>query len=147
MSNTRSIAASGQKAPAGVYVLMSVVGVGLAMAVGAVAALFRGEGGALVFGVFAAAALGPCLSLSWLVLVSRRTVTPDRHAEENIERLWLTNATSGACTDTCAACGIALAAVAVTGLDLSGSVALGGVLVLMLVDTAVRYLVEKRRSC
>ncbi|MFD4144615.1 MULTISPECIES: hypothetical protein [unclassified Streptomyces] len=147
MSNTHNIATGRQKAPVGAYVLMSLVGVALATAFGAAAALFRGESEALAFGVFAATMLGPCLSLSWLVLVSRHTVSPDRHAEENVESLWITNATSGACTDTYAACGIALAAVVITGLDISGSTALGGVLVLMLVDTAVRYFVEKRRSC
>ncbi|MER5773788.1 hypothetical protein ABT144_05760 [Streptomyces sp. NPDC002039] len=146
MSSTHNIAMGKLRAPIGTYILMVVVGVALAAAFGAAAALFREGNEMLTFGVFAATMLGPCLSLSWFVLVARHTVSPDRHAEENIEHLWIKNATSGACTDTCAACGIALTAVATTGLDISGTAALGGVLVLMLVDTTVRYLVEKRRS-
>ncbi|MCX4473022.1 hypothetical protein OOK41_22360 [Micromonospora sp. NBC_01655] len=146
MSSTLNTAAGKRKVPIRAYILTVVVGVALATAFGVAAALFREESRVLSFGVFTAVALGPALSLSWLLLVSRYTVSLDRHAGENVENLWITNATSGAGTDTFAACGIALAAIAVTGLDISGTAALGGVLVLMLVDTGVRYLVEKRRS-
>ncbi|MEV0326413.1 hypothetical protein AB0H63_08150 [Micromonospora echinospora] len=146
MSSTLNSTSGKRQAPIRAYLLMVVVGVALAAAFGAVAALSREESRVLSFGVFTAAALGPALSLSWLLLVSRHTVTLERHAQENVEKAWITNATSGACADTFVACGIALAAIAVTGLDISGTAALSGVLVLMLVDTALRYLAEKRRS-
>lgn len=146
MSSSLNTETGKPKAPIHAYVLMAVTSAALAAALGAAAALFRDENRGLTFGVFTAATLGPCLSLSWLVFISRHTVSPDRHIEENVENLWIKNATAGACTDTFAAGGIALAAVAVTGLDVSGTSALTGVLVLMLGDTAVRYLVEQRRS-
>ncbi|GAA2117125.1 hypothetical protein [Streptomyces synnematoformans] len=134
------------KAPASAYALTVVAGAALAAAFGAAAALFREGSQMLSFGVFATMALGPCLSLSWLAFVSQHTALSDRHAEENVETAWFTRATSGACTDTFAACGIALAAVTLADLDVSASAALSGVLALVVLDTAVRYLVEKRWS-
>src|SRR5690606_865162 len=101
-----------RRAPLHSYAMAIASALVLAGGLGALAAFLREQDGVLTgvgLGIFT---FPPLLALSWLVLVSRHTVTPEPHAEESVERQWLDRALSGCFTDVLTACGLALTAVA-----------------------------------
>ncbi len=135
-----------RRAPLHSYAMAIASALVLAGGLGALAAFLREQDGVLTgvgLGIFT---FPPLLALSWLVLVSRHTVTPEPHAEESVERQWLDRALSGGFTDVLTACGLALTAVAVTGVEISGLATLTAVVVLAMVDVVVRYVVISRRE-
>jgi hypothetical protein len=121
-------------------------GLVLAAGLGLGAAILRGEQFWLVFGVFTACFLSPCIALSWLVVGPGRGVTVDPRAEENVESRWIEKAASGAMFDLVPAAGVTLGAVSLFGLDLPGDLALLGVVVFAFVDGGLRYAVLSRRE-
>jgi hypothetical protein len=121
-------------------------GLVLAAALGLAAAFLRDEQFWLVFGVFTACFLSPCVGLAWLVVGPGRGVSVDPYADENIETRWIEKAASGAFFDLIPAVGITLAAMSLVGLELPGDVALLGVIVFALVDGGLRYLLLSRRE-
>jgi hypothetical protein len=126
--------------------LVWLAGAMLAAVLGLVAAAVRPEQFWLVFGVFTACCLSPCIGLAWLVLGGGRLVTPDPHADENVESRWLEKAASAALFDVAAAAGLTAGAVSLFGLDLPGDLALLGVVAFALVDAGLRYAVLARRG-
>jgi hypothetical protein len=127
-------------------VVVWTVGLMVAAGLGFAATLIRPEPFWLVFGVFTACFLAPCLALAWLVLGAGRLVRPDSHAEENVESRWMDKAGSGALFDTVAAAGITAGAVSLFGLHLDAGVALMGVVAFALVDGGARYALLARRE-
>lgn len=136
------------RAPARAYALTLVVGLAVAAVVGASAGWSGvGDGGWwLNFGVFAAVAVVPGLSLGWVLFVSPHTVVPAPHAEDDVESLWFAQAMSGAFTDLVTAAGILLTVIAVGRIELDATPVLLVGLVLAFADTAVRYAVLRRRG-
>lgn len=135
-----------RRAPWWSYLLTVLVGGGLAVVVGLIARAVRvdeGWGSAIVF---AAMTAGPLLALAWLVLVSRHTVPEDPHAEDSVERAWMTRATSGALLDVVVLAGVALAAISILDTDIAARTVMAVVLVTAMGDTAVRYLVLRARG-
>jgi hypothetical protein len=123
-----------------------LAGLFVAGGLGLGAALLRGEEFWLVFGVFTACFLSPCIALSWLVVGPGRGVTVDAHAEENVESRWMDKAAAGAMFDLIPAVGVTLGAVSLFGLDLPADLALLGVVVFAFVDGCLRYAVLSRRE-
>jgi hypothetical protein len=119
-----------------------VVAAGLGLAV----ALFRGEQFWLVFGVYTACFLAPCLGFAWLVLGAGRRVTPDPHIEENIESRWMDKAGHGALVDTITASCLTAGAVGLFELELGTGIALMGVVAFALADGALRFALLRRRE-
>src|SRR3712207_1044631 len=70
-----------------------------AAALGVAAALLRRDDFWLVFGVFAACCLGPCVGLAWMLVGAGRKVPVDARAEENVETRWVEKAACGALFD------------------------------------------------
>ena len=118
----------------------------LAAGLGVGAALIRPEQFWLVFGVFAACFLSPCIGLAWLVLGAGRRVTRDPYADENVESRWLERAGSRALFDLLAAAAVMAGAVGLFGLELPGDLALIGVVAFGLADGALRYALLARRE-
>lgn len=140
-------ARSPRRAPASAYVLAIVTGAIAAAGVGLLAATSDATGGWwLRFAVFGLVAAGPLLGLAWLMFVSRHTVEADRHAEDNIERRWFTESTSGAFLDVATVAGLLLAALAVTGLEVDVIDVLTGLVVLSIIDAAARFAVLRHRG-
>jgi hypothetical protein len=127
-------------------VIVWTVGLLAAVGLGFVAALLWPEDFWLVFGVFAACSLAPCLGLAWLVLGAGRWVRPDPRAEENVEARWIEKAASGALFDTLPAAGVTAGAVSLFGLDLAADTALVGVVAFALVDGMLRFALLRRRE-
>jgi hypothetical protein len=121
-------------------------GLVLAAALGLTAAVLRDEQFWLVFGVFTACFLSPCIGLAWLVVGPARGVSVDPHAEENVESRWIEKAASGALFDLLPAAGITLAAMSLLGLELPGDLVLLGVVAFALVDGGLRYVLLSRRE-
>jgi hypothetical protein len=118
----------------------------LAAALGWGAAVIRGEQFWLVFGVFTACFLAPCITLAWLLLGAGRHVTPDPHVEENVESRWLDKAASGALFDTLSAAGITAGAIGLFDLELDAGLALMSVVAFALVDGCLRFALLRRRE-
>jgi hypothetical protein len=118
----------------------------LAALLGLGVALLRGESFWLVFGVFTACFLPPCLGVAWLLLGAGRRVRPDPHADENIESRWLDKAASGALFDTIGAAGLAAGLLSVFELRVDAGLALLGVVAFALADGGLRYLSLARRE-
>jgi hypothetical protein len=133
-------------APARSRLLAVALAVVAACALGAVAGLLRSEHFWLAAAVFTASTVLPMYALTWFLLVSRHVVKEDAHAGENVERSWGDRAGAGAFTDMVGAAGIALLALSLTGLEVSGQAVLVAVVVLGLADAAVRYLALSRRE-
>jgi hypothetical protein len=127
-------------------VLVCLAGAAFAAVLGVGAALIRPEQFWLVFGVFTACSLSPSIALAWLVLGAGRRVTPDPHAEENVESRWLEKAASGALFDVIPAAALTAGAVSLFGLDLPADLALLGVVAFALADGVLRYVVLTRRE-
>ena len=123
-----------------------VVGLLVAGALGAAAGLARPEDFWLVFGVFTACCLGPCIGLAWLVVGPGRRVQIDARAQENVETRWVEKAASGALFDVLAAAGLLAAAMSILGLDVPGDVVLLGLWGFALVDGGLRFAVLRRRE-
>jgi hypothetical protein len=121
-------------------------GLALAAALGLVAAYLREEQFWLVFGVFTACFLSPCIGLAWLLAGPGRDVSVDPYADENVETRWLEKAAAGALFDLVPAVGISLAATSLLGLELSGDLALLGVILFAFVDGGLRYVLLSRRE-
>lgn len=132
-------------APRTAYVLTVVTGLGAAAAIGGVASVFYRDNPWMAFSVFAACGIGPMVALTWFVFVSKYTVEPDPHSEDNIESQWYNGAAAGAFHDLLIAGGLSLFVVSITQWDLSGQTALLLILLLMMFSFAVRYMVSKRR--
>jgi hypothetical protein len=126
--------------------LVWLIGAVLAAVLGLGAALIRPEQFGLVFGVFAACLLSPCIALAWLVLGAGRLVEPDPHVAENVESRWMQKAGSGALFDVLAAAGITAGAVGLLDLDVPADLALIGVVAFALVDGGLRYALLSRRE-
>jgi hypothetical protein len=122
------------------------VGVLIAACLGAGATLVRPEQFWLVFGVFTACFLAPCLALSWLLIGGGRLVTRDPLEKDNVESRWVDKAASGALFDLVPAVGISAGAVSFLGLQLPADTALLGVVAFALTDGALRYAVLRRRE-
>jgi hypothetical protein len=118
----------------------------LSAAIGLVVALLRPESFWVVFVVFTACFLGPCIALAWLVLGAGRRVQPDPHVEENVESRWMDKAGSGALLDTVAAAGIAAGALSIFGWEADAGLVLVGVVAFALADGALRYALLARRE-
>jgi hypothetical protein len=127
-------------------VVVWTVGLVVAAGLGFAATLIRPEQFWLVFGVFTACSLAPCLGLAWLVLGAGRRVRPDPHAEENVESRWVEKAASGALFDTLPAAGLTAGAVSLFGLDLAADTALVGVVAFAVVDGVLRFALLRRRE-
>ncbi len=125
-----------------VWSTAAVMAAGLGLAV----AVFRGEQFWLVFGVFTACFLAPCFGLAWLVLGPGRRVTPDPHADENVESRWFEKAGSGALFDTMAVIGVAVGVLSLFELEADPVLALMGVWVFALGDGVLRYTLLARRE-
>ncbi|WP_143469951.1 hypothetical protein [Kocuria sp. WRN011] len=134
------------KAPLSAYVLSIVMALVLASIVGAIASVFYDENRLLGFVIFSACTAGTFFALGWVLFVSKYTVEEDAHAEDNIEHRWYDKATSGAFHDIITTAGIALFALAITRLEVSGMVVLTLILVLAVVSFAVRFWVARRRD-
>ncbi|WP_127126862.1 hypothetical protein [Georgenia sp. SYP-B2076] len=141
-----STAGTKKKAPFSAYVLAAGFGLVLATGLGALAGTFRPEQFWLVGGVFALCTFAPMAALGWLLFVSRHTVEREPHAEQSVERSWLERAQSGAFLDVLIATGVGLTTLAITDLDVSGTTVLTAVVLLSMVDAAVRYQVLSRRE-
>ncbi|MEE6281930.1 hypothetical protein [Georgenia sunbinii] len=144
--NAPDDSASTRRAPLSRYVLAVLLAIGLAAAAGFLASRFRAEDPWLVGVVFSAAMVGPLYALSWLLLVSSLVVEEDPHVEENVELRWAQRAAFGAFLDVLGTCGVALAALSISGLEVAGATVLLAVVVLGMIDVAVRYTVIKRRE-
>jgi hypothetical protein len=136
---------AGMRARRDLLVVWSV-GLLLSAGIGLAVALLRSEPFWLIFGVFTACFLAPCITLAWFVLGAGRRVEVAPHAGENVESRWLDKAAAGALFDTIPAAGIAAGAVSLFGLDLPGDVALICVVAFALIDGALRYAVLSRRE-
>jgi hypothetical protein len=123
-----------------------LVGLVVAACLGLGATLFRPEQLWLVFGVFTACSLAPCVALAWLVVGRGRQVALDPHAEENVESRWFDKAASGALVDLVPAAGLVAGAVGLFDVDLPGDLALLGVVAFALVDGGLRYALLTRRE-
>lgn len=134
------------KAPLSAYVLAVVTSLVLASIVGAVASVFYDENRLLGFVIFAACTAGTFFALGWVVFVSKYTVEPDAHAEDNIESKWYAKATSGAFHDVITTAGIALVVLSISRLEVSGDTVLLLILILAMVSFAVRFWAAKRRD-
>ncbi|MPV37234.1 hypothetical protein [Georgenia subflava] len=134
------------KAPASAYVKTAVLGVAVAVAIGAAAGLFRQEDFWLVAIVFAAMVLPTAVALGWFVFVSRHVVEEDAHASENVELQWWHRAGFGAMTDMLTVCGLGLFALSITGIQIGAVPVLAAVVVLGMADMAIRYFVLLRRG-
>jgi hypothetical protein len=128
--------------------LVVVWGVGLLVAagIGLGVASVRSEDFWLVFGVFTACFLGPCIALAWLTLGEGRKAEIDGRAEENVETRWMEKAASGALFDLLVAVGVLLGAMSILGFDVPAELALIGVWAVAVADGALRYLLIRRRE-
>jgi hypothetical protein len=117
-----------------------------AAGLGLVVALLRGEQFWLVFGVFTACFLAPCVALAWLLLGAGRRVKPDPHVDENVESRWFEKAGSRALFDTLAAVGIAVGVLTVFELEADAGLVLMGVWAFALADGTLRYVLLARRE-
>lgn len=124
-------------------VLVAVVA---AAAVGLAAGAARGEQFWLAAVVFALCSLPVLVALGWAVLVSPPGAGAEVHAEENVERRWLATAQEGAFLDLLTTAGVALAAVSISGLQVGAAPVLTGIVLLAMVDVAVRYRLMARRE-
>jgi hypothetical protein len=120
--------------------LLASGGLGLA------AALVRPEHFWLVFGVFTACCLAPCIGLAWLTVGAGRTAEIDPRAEENVETRWIEKAASGALFDVLMAIGLVLGVQAFVDVDLPADGALLGVWAFALTDGMLRYAFLRRRE-
>jgi hypothetical protein len=123
-----------------------LTGLLVAAAVGLGAALLRPEDFWLVFGVFAACSLAPCVGLAWMLVGAGRKVPVDARAEENVETRWIEKAASGALFDVLMAAGLLAGAIAVFGLDVPADVVLLGVWAFALIDGGLRFALLRRRE-
>lgn len=100
--------------------------------------------GALILG---SAVSGPFVALAWVLFVDRATLAgaPARPGE-TVESSWYNKATQGAFHDILVVVGVATTVLSVTPLDVAGSQALLGVLLLCCVSVGVRYLIHRRRD-
>lgn len=121
------------------------VGVVLAAALGAVAALVRGGDYWLVAGIFALCLLGPPTGFGWLGFLGLDG-PEEEHSEESIERRWLERATSGAFLDVLLTTSLALGIVSIFDLTVEGMDVLLAVVALSMLDSVIRYLVLSRRE-
>jgi hypothetical protein len=128
--------------------LLRVWGVGLlaAAGLGLGAALTRPENLWLVFGVFTACCLGPCVGLAWLTVGAGRRVEIDARAEENVETRWIEKAASGALFDLLLAAGLLAGAMSLLSFELPGDGVLLGIWALALTDGMLRYALIRRRE-
>jgi hypothetical protein len=128
------------------FALVCATGTAFAVLLGLAAALLRPEQFWLVLLVFTACTLSPSIALAWLVLGGGRRVTPDPHAEDNVESRWLEKAAAGALFDVLPAAALTAGAVGLFGLDLPADLALLGVVAFGLVDGVLRYVLLGRRE-
>ncbi|MEX5273159.1 hypothetical protein RF638_04305 [Kocuria sp. CPCC 205235] len=134
------------KAPLSAYVLSIVMALVLASIVGAIASVFYDENRLLGFVIFSACTAGTFFALGWVLFVSKYTVEEDAHAEDNIEHRWYDKATSGAFHDIITTAGIALFALSVTRLEVSGTAVLILLLTLAMASFGLRFWAAKRRD-
>jgi hypothetical protein len=135
-----------RRAPARAHVLAVLLALGVASGVGLLGAVLRDDDALLFGAVLAACTLGPSYALAWVLLISGHVVDEDPHPEENVERAWWDRAARDALLDLLGACGIALLALSVTGLEVSGVAVLVGVVLLGMADVTVRYVALSRRE-
>ena len=128
--------------------LFVVWGVGLlaATGLGLVVAFPRSQDFWLVFLVFTACFLGPCIGLAWLTVGAGRKVAIDARADENVETRWIEKAASGALLDLLMAMGLLLGAMGLFGLEVRSDVVLMGLWAFAAVDAALRYALLRRRE-
>jgi hypothetical protein len=138
--------AAGRKNPVRDLLVVWFAGAMAATGLGVGAALLRPEQFWLVLGVFAASSLAPCIALAWILLDAGRWVTPDPHAEENVESRWMEKAGSRALFDVVAVTGVTAAVVSLLELDLPADLALMGVIAFALADGGLRYALLTRRE-
>ncbi|GMA30824.1 hypothetical protein [Litorihabitans aurantiacus] len=87
------------------------------------------------------------VALVWIAVVdpdSLRGRAP--RTEESVESAWFEKAASASFTDLVIVSGLALAAVAVTDVEISAILVLTGVVVISLADLSVRYLLNRGRG-
>ena len=135
-----------RRAPWWAWAGAALVALLVAASVGVAAGLFRREDFWLVAAVFTVCVLPPAFMLGWYLVVLPRTNAPEPHAEENVERRWTERAAAGAFWDVLIVAGLTLAAVSLTGLQLSVSFALAVVVLVAMVDFFVRHAVVSRRE-
>lgn len=126
------------------------IGLVLAAAVGAITlwtGVASGDRGLLVAGVFALVMSWGLVGLVWALVVDRTTLTGAiDEPEQSVESAWLDAAMAGGLRDTILLTGAVLAILAITGLELSGTWALSGVIVVAAFSVAVRYLIARKRG-
>ncbi|MET7640837.1 hypothetical protein [Streptomyces sp. NPDC005438] len=97
--------------------------------------------------VFALVSVWALIGLVWVLVVDRSTLRgATERPEESVESAWFDTAARGSFTDSVTFVGLALAALAVTGVELSAVVALAGVLVFAALTFAVRFLLVRRQG-
>ena len=128
--------------------LFLVWGVGLlaAAGLGLGAAFTRPENFWLVFFVFTACSLGPCIGLAWLTVGAGRKVEIDARADENVETRWIEKAASGALFDLLMAVGFLLGAMSLFGFEVQTDVVLVCLWAFAIADAALRYALLRRRE-
>jgi hypothetical protein len=118
----------------------------LAACLGLAVALSRGDQFWLVFGVFTACFLAPCIGLAWLTVGAGRRTEVDPRADENVETRWFEKAASGALFDLLMGVGLLLGAMSLFGLEIPSDVVLMGMWAFAIVDGALRFALIRRRE-
>ncbi len=143
---TASPPASGNRSATRDLVVVWVVGLLVAAGMGLGVAFTRPEDFWLVFGVFTACFLGPCIGLAWLTVGAGRKTEIDARADENVETRWFEKAASGALFDLLMAVGFLLGAMSLFGFEVATDVVLMGLWAFAIADGALRYALIRRRE-
>jgi hypothetical protein len=117
-----------------------------AAGIGAVAGSFNPDHFVLTAAVFGAGTIAPLGALGWLLFVAPKSAPQDRNAAENVERRWAEQAAARAFADILALIGLGLAVISIAGIVLDTQLVLMAVVIVAMVDVALRYVVLERRD-
>lgn len=96
--------------------------------------------------VFTAVALPFGGIVGWVFFVAPRTVPVRPHADESVEKAWLSTALAGTATDLVLVVGLGLTAISITRTELPTQPLLLAVLLVAFASTALRYVITRGRA-
>lgn len=128
------------------WCLAGLTGFGIAVVVAVSAWFFSPVAHAVSAVVFGVCALPPGLAFGWLLFVAPLTTAHVQHTDDDVERQWMTTASSGTATDLVVVIGLALTVVSITRADIPASLLLIGLLLIAVASCTTRYAILRHRA-
>ncbi len=126
--------------------LAALTGLGIAGLVSVSAWLFSPVAPAVSAVVFGACALPPGLAFGWLLFVAPVTAAHQQATDDDVEKQWITVASSGTATDLVVVIGLALTVVSITRADVPATALLIGLLLGAFASCTTRYALQRHRA-